>query len=188
MFLCNIVKIFEYWKIDIWRHSQNTWRCFCQLFTPSCVTASSTPHHKICDSEPIPPPSPNILTEHKCNMQQQIQNVIYKSTLFQCLIKPRPKQFPTQVLAGSLNKRQCRIPWRCQEEHQYILIENIDLSSKTKGHIFASTRSCFVFLAGINFPLYASPSRGTSCDTPPPPCDNPYPTNVTYFVNGLQSI
>jgi hypothetical protein len=68
------------------------------------------------------------------------------------------------------------------------LIENIDLSSKTKGHIFASTRSCFVFLAGINFPLYASPSRGTSCDTPPPPCDNPYPTNVTYFVNGLQSI
>jgi hypothetical protein len=33
-----------------------------------------------------------------------------KSTLFQRLIKPRPKQFPTQVLAGSLNKRECRIP------------------------------------------------------------------------------
>jgi hypothetical protein len=32
-------------------------------------------------------------------MQQQIQNVIYKSTPFQCLIKPQPKQFHTQVPA-----------------------------------------------------------------------------------------
>jgi hypothetical protein len=70
-------------------------------------------------------------------MQQQIQNVIPKTTLFQCLINPRPKQFPPQFLAGSLNKRECRIPWRCQEEQKYILIENTDLSSK--GHVFAST-------------------------------------------------
>jgi hypothetical protein len=52
-----------------------------------------------------PPPKKNqqILAKQKFNMQQQIQNVLYKSTLFQCLIKPRPKLFPTQVLAGSLN-------------------------------------------------------------------------------------
>jgi hypothetical protein len=30
-------------------------------------------------------------------------------------LKPQPKQFPTQILAGSLNKRECRVPWRCQE-------------------------------------------------------------------------
>ena len=117
---------------------------FLPIFYPSLpcdsVTASSTPHHKIRDSEPTTPPPPKknkILTKHKFNTQQQIQNVIYKSTLFQCFIKPRPKQFPTQVLAGSLNNWECRIPWRYQEEQQYILIENIDLSSK--GHIFAST-------------------------------------------------
>jgi hypothetical protein len=41
------------------------------------------------------------------------------------------------------------------------------------------------------FPLYASPSRDTACDTPPPlwhyvtPDQTPpTPANVTYFVNG----
>jgi hypothetical protein len=59
-------------------HSQIMWCCFCQFFTPLyplvtvCDTASSTPHHKICDYEPTTPPPPtplppNILTKHICN-------------------------------------------------------------------------------------------------------------------------
>ena len=102
-------------------------------------------------------------------MQQQIQNVIYTSTLCKCLIKPWPKQFPTQVLAGSLNK-QCVNKlsavfhgdvWRS------ILIENIDSSSK--GHIFARTVLLFIDMDTCS-PICHS-VRDPPCDTPPPSCD-----------------
>jgi hypothetical protein len=171
--------------------SQNMWHCFCQFLplpTPlwPCVTASSTPHHKICDSEPTPPPQKKILTKHKFNMQQQIQNVIYKSTLFQCLIKPQPKQFPTQVLV---------VRWINESavfhgDARSILIENIDLSSK--GHIFASTVLFCYRPQGINFSLYISICHVTLHVIALLPlvtlCDSwsntPTPTSVAYFVNG----
>jgi hypothetical protein len=74
------------------------------------VIAGSTPHHKYMTLSHYPPPpkkknnkktKKQQLTKQKSNMQmqQQIQNVIYKSTPFQCLIKPQPKQFHTQVPA-----------------------------------------------------------------------------------------
>ena len=68
--------------------------------------ASNRPHHKIPDSEPTTPtPTPkNIPTKHKFNTQQRFQKVIYESTLFQCLIKPQPKQFPTHVLCSLFNQ------------------------------------------------------------------------------------
>ena len=124
-------------RINYGGHSQNTWRCF-YPFLPlpttlwQCVTASCTPHHNIRNSEPTTPPQKKILTKHKFNMQQQIQNVIKKSTLF--------------ILNLSLNSFPLRFSLVCWlngsavfhgNVRRSILIENINLSST--GHIFAST-------------------------------------------------
>jgi hypothetical protein len=90
--------------------------------------------------QPNPPPQKKhnkILTKHKFNMRQHIQNVIYKSTLFQSitlLINLSLNSFPVRVsLVRWINESAVFHG----DVRRSILIENIDLSSK--GHIFAST-------------------------------------------------
>jgi hypothetical protein len=91
-------------------------------------------------SQPPPPtPKKTILTKHKFNTQQQIQNVIYKSTLF--LLNLSLKSFPLRFslvcwLNGSAVFHDGNV-------RRSILIENINWSSE--GHI----RSCTVLFCYI---------------------------------------
>jgi hypothetical protein len=122
--------------VPIRDHSQNMWCCFCQFFTPPyplvTMTASSTPHHKICDSEPTIPALQKTSQNTNLICSNSFKTLSINRHYFNALLNLDLNSFPlTFSLVCCINESAAFYG----DVRRSILIENIDLSSK--GHIFA---------------------------------------------------